>query len=271
MTEADDTTEGTSAAPPSPDPDLTPAHAPFPSAEPAEPAEPPSIAPSAWAAPAPPAEVIEAPVAAPTQPLPAVAPAWTPTVEPIPPVPRASSVVVGVDPSPAPRKSGAIVAWSLAALFGIAALVLGFLFFSASSDADDAESERDDALAELDDTSERLTAAEQNATDLEGTVDDLEGQVSDLQAEVDEIAAELESKQLSDEHAMAVGTWLWGPDDPLSNADATCLGKEFAERVDHSSWLFYMVTPEDDDIPRAVFEEIDDAFFDAATECGIEL
>jgi len=163
------------------------------------------------------------------------------------------------------------VAWSLVALFGVAALVLGFLFFGASSDADDAESERDDALAELDDTNERLTAAEQSATELEGTVDDLEGQVSDLQTEVDEIAAELESKQLSDEHALAVGTWLWGPDDPLTEADATCLGKEFADRVDHSSWLFYMVTPEDDDIPRAVFEEIDDAFFDAATECGIEL
>jgi hypothetical protein len=161
------------------------------------------------------------------------------------------------------------VAWSLVGLFGAAALVLGLMFVGASSDADDAESERDEVLAELDDTAGRLEDADNANGELEDKVDSLEDERDALEEQIEELEGQIEPKDIDDEHALALGTWLWGPDDPLTDAEAICLGKAFYATVDHAALVFYLSTPEEYVLPDWVYDTIDVAYAASTRECDI--
>jgi len=283
MTEADDTSGSTNDAPPEPAPPAefdSEAASDDELATPVAPADSPAVEPTAATAPgwSAPQETTAPPIAAPTQPIPAFAPAWTPTV-----------VVEPTDQPPAPTRRGGVVAWVVAGVLAVAAIVLAVLWVGASGDADDAKDETAQVASELQAAEDEITTIQQDLdtaqSDLEATnaeleqaqadneelttqVEELTTQVDDLQRQLDEALAAAEAREgISERVALELGRQFgFQADPPLTDPEATCVGNTMYEQLGFEFFveMAFVEQPSDEQL-----SQLFDAIQAVETTCGI--
>lgn len=184
---------------------------------------------------------------------------------------RSPDLVLAPQPASTGRM-GVKVAWALIATFVVVASAFAALWVAKSGDADDLTRERDRLIADNSDLEARLSSTEEElatATEqVESTsieldtasdrVADLEGQVADLTVQVDDLGRQVEEFQaagggerpdLSDNIAFTFGSGLGAEaQPPLTQVEATCLGREVYGRVDTDTLVAFafVENPSDD-------------------------
>lgn len=208
-----------------------------------------------FSAPTPEAPAPEAP--APSFEAPAPAPAYEPA-----PAPAYEPAPAAAVASPAAR-SGSKLPWIIAAVLGVAAVVLAVLWIGKSGEADDLTKERDALTTELDSTRNELSAAsseldstnssldstQASLDEATGEVESLNETVTDLEGELDALQAELDLANqptpLSDEVALLLGKAFGNGANPALNDDeARCLGSEVYNEIGYEPILAVAYTPE---------------------------
>lgn len=261
-----------------------------------------SFAPPAMEPPAAPAFPTEAPTEQlpaqhfptqqfPAQQYPTAAEAPTAAMPSVAPAP--SSVVLSTNSPAAPKKKG-VLAWALAGIAAIAAVVFAILWVGKSGDADDLTTERKALVAEkstledelatakadletaqgdLDSTSADLDAATTKATDLESQIDDLTGQVDDLTGELEAAQNQPATGAKAIDYAPGLSLGLGqalgsNASPPLSEAEALCLGSNILDRAGVD--LLFIDYFEDIEPTDAEANKIGRAFLDASDACSID-
>ena len=211
----------------------------------------------------------------------------TPTMAPASP-----SVVLGSHSPTAPKKKG-VLAWVLAGVATIAAIVFAVLWVGKSGDADDLTAERNQLVLEKSTVVKMLETANadleiaqadrDNATsDLDaaqGDLDDLQAAVDEQQAEVDDLTSQLEAAQsnqggggpdrISDDAALQLGQTLSSDaDPPLTDAENICLGQEVYQEVGFDLFIEIGFTTEPTD---AQINQLVQGLFRATNTCNIDL
>lgn len=226
----------------------------------------------------------------PTEQIPAAA---APTV-PMPSMtPAPSSVVLSANAPAAPKKKG-VLAWALAGIAAIAAIVFAILWVGKSGDADDLTTERNALVAEkgtlegelatansdlestkgeLESATSDLDAATAKAEDLQSEIDGLSTQVDDLTAELeaaqDQPATGTKAADYAPRLSLGLGQALGANADPaLSDDEALCLGSNLIDIAGID--LVFGDYFEEIELTEDEANRFGRAFILAAASCGIE-
>lgn len=264
--------------------------------------EPPQFAPPPAETPEPPTEQYAAqhfpteqfPTTSPQFPAATQYPAAEAPTAPVPTMaPAPSSVVLSTNSPAEPKKKKGALAWALAGIATIAAVVFAILWVGKSGDADDLSSERDALVLDKSTLEKRLSTAEADLEstqgELESTSSDLEAatakaatlesEIDDLSTQVDDLTGELEAAQnRPPEGAKAIdyapglslglGKALGDNADPaLSDDEALCLGSNILDFAGVD--LLFIDYFEDIEPTPAQENTIGRAFLQAADTCNI--
>lgn len=222
-----------------------------------------------------------APLAAPE---PSAQPIVEPVVEPVvQPVAVAAATEPVVTAASEPKRKGSAIAWVVAAIAAIAAIVLGVLWAGASSDLDDTKAAKatiaadladtkaklDDLQSQLDDAKGQLQTAQSDldtAVDAKGAI---QAQLDDVTAEVEQLKSQVADNQISDDVALTLGrSFTDGANPPLTDAEATCMGHTFYDEI--GLGLILEVGISQNITPEQARQAVD-ALFVAADTCKVDV
>lgn len=270
----------------------------------APPATEPPAAPS-YAAEAPTEQVPSYTAEAPTQQFPAASTfptqespatpsyAEAPTAAMPSVAPAPSSVVLSANAPAAPKKKG-VLAWALAGIAAIAAIVFAILWVGKSGDADDLTTERNALVAEkgtlegelatansdLESTKGELESATSDLDAATAKAEDLQSEIDGLSTQVDDLTAELEAAQnqpatgtkaadYAPRLSLGLGQALGANADPaLSDDEALCLGSNLIDIAGID--LVFGDYFEEIELTEDEANRFGRSFILAAASCGIE-
>ena len=199
--------------------------------------------------------------------------------------------MLGTNTPAGPKKRG-VLAWALAGIAAVAAIVFAVLWVGKSGDADDLTTERNFLVAEKAGLEDTLATAQSDLTEAKAEldtatsdldvatsdIDDLQAEVDERQAQVDDLTSRLEAAQsqpdggqgtISDSLALRLAQSLSiDADPPLTDAEHICLGHAFYAEVGLEAIVELGITPEptDEQLSRLVL-----GLFRSATLCELDM